>query len=116
MGLFRLLLALSVVMGHAGPILGMSLFSAPVAVGTFFVLSGFYMSLVMNEKYSGLEHGVRVFYINRFLRLYPSYLVVLVATVALQCALRMPNLFFQPDAALPIWRRLAYMALNLSVF
>ena len=42
----------------------------------FFAISGFYMSLILTSKY----HDRTTFYVNRFLRLYPTYLIVCVAT------------------------------------
>ncbi len=113
MGLLRLFLAVSVIVGHAGPILGATLIPAPVAVVTFFILSGFYMALVINEKYGSLKDGTRVFYSNRLLRLYPIYLAVLVASIALQAALDTQGVFFNSD--LDFWRRAAYVLLNFAV-
>lgn len=79
MGLMRFLLAIAVVISHS------DLSSAPfalipgyLAVEVFFSISGFYMSLILTEKYRDRT----MFYVNRFLRLYPVYLVVSVATWA----------------------------------
>lgn len=79
MGAIRFLLALSVVLGH---------FGAPVRLGpgdsavqAFFAISGFYMAMVYQEKYHNLP--VTTFYSNRYLRLFPSYAIVLVSTAAL---------------------------------
>lgn len=44
----------------------------------FFIVSGFYISMIIDEKYSRAEHGVRTFFINRALRLLPAYWAVLV--------------------------------------
>jgi peptidoglycan/LPS O-acetylase OafA/YrhL len=49
MGTLRLFLALSVAFGHFGMPLG--LLTSDIAVQSFFVISGFYMALVLNEKY-----------------------------------------------------------------
>jgi peptidoglycan/LPS O-acetylase OafA/YrhL len=78
-GSFRLLLALSVVIAH-GPSWARvipGLFDAGVAVVCFFVLSGFYMALVINEKYGPLEHWRLRFLAARAMRLYPTYFLVL---------------------------------------
>lgn len=48
----------------------------PFAVQLFFVISGFYMALVLDEKYRG-SRGIRYFYGNRLLRLLPTYYFVL---------------------------------------
>jgi peptidoglycan/LPS O-acetylase OafA/YrhL len=52
-----------------------------VAVEGFFVISGFYMALVLDNKYPSTPAGTAVFYANRYLRLYPSYFLVLVLSV-----------------------------------
>jgi hypothetical protein len=49
MGSLRLFLALSVAFGHFGVPLGFP--TSDIAVQSFFVISGFYMALVLNEKY-----------------------------------------------------------------
>jgi len=83
MGVIRLLLAISVVMAHAGPVFGISLVGGQVAVQAFYIISGFYMTLVLNEKYIGKNNSYKLFISNRFLRLYPIYWVVLLMTVGL---------------------------------
>ena len=83
MGLFRLLLALAVVAAHAGPAFGLdwlALTGGPLAVQIFYVISGFYMALVLNEKYVG-EGAYFTFVRARLWRLLPVFWVVLVATL-----------------------------------
>jgi peptidoglycan/LPS O-acetylase OafA/YrhL len=77
-GSIRLLLALAVVFSHATAC-GISMLPGHVAVQAFFIVSGFYMSLILNEKYK--NHSVLVFYSNRFLRLFPTYVVVMIASL-----------------------------------
>jgi peptidoglycan/LPS O-acetylase OafA/YrhL len=88
MGLFRLLLAFSVVMAHGYEYFGaenwyFTAYTSPIkiwsgsAVFAFFILSGFYISMIINEKYQHLPSGIRRFYINRALRLYPVHLTIL---------------------------------------
>lgn len=78
MGIIRLLLSLSVLVAHSEGKFKI-LFSAPEAVFSFFVISGFYMALILDNKY---ESKI-VFYLNRFLRIFPIYWIVLFLTVAL---------------------------------
>src|SRR5262245_39940720 len=79
MGLMRFLLAMAVVVGHIGPSASdFALLPGNLAVEVFFSISGFYMSLILTGKY----HDRTTFYVNRFLRLYPVYLIVSVATWA----------------------------------
>jgi peptidoglycan/LPS O-acetylase OafA/YrhL len=79
MGLVRFLLALCVFAGH-DEILPLALLDGTMAVRGFFVISGFYMALILNEKYRpGRE---LLFYSNRALRLLPPYLLVLFIALA----------------------------------
>lgn len=79
MGTLRFFLALSVAYGHLGAFLGFSLIRSDIAVECFFVISGFYMSLVLNGKYADARYWT--FISNRLLRLYPVYFIVLIATL-----------------------------------
>jgi peptidoglycan/LPS O-acetylase OafA/YrhL len=75
MGTLRLLLALSVVLYHSGPFLlsGTHFVGGVLAVESFFVISGFYMALVLERRYRG---RTRDFYWNRLVRLFPLYWAV----------------------------------------
>lgn len=53
-----------------------------IAVELFFIISGFYMALILNEKYNTSGKTV-VFYKNRFLKLFPIYWTILFFTVSL---------------------------------
>ena len=69
MGLLRLFFALSVLLGH----ISISLLPSPIyAVLGFYIISGFYMSLILNEKYTSTTTNI-TFYKKRFLRLLPTY-------------------------------------------
>ena len=81
MGTLRLVLAISVAYAHAGSFLGFPLVPADTAVQIFYVISGFYMALVLNEKYLPEKSSYRVFIASRFLRLYPIYATVLLLTL-----------------------------------
>ncbi|MCR4337625.1 MAG: acyltransferase, partial [Candidatus Omnitrophica bacterium] len=78
MGLLRVILALAVVATHASPILPFDIISGSLAVEAFYIISGFYMALILNEKYS---HSYWLFITNRILRIYPLYLLVAGLTV-----------------------------------
>jgi peptidoglycan/LPS O-acetylase OafA/YrhL len=116
MGAIRLLLALAVVVGHAAaygfippytPVYGLAPVHATLAVQMFYVISGFYMGLVLTEKYRGTGWRWR-FYVSRYTRLMPAYLLVLVAT----------HLYFG-DSVLtrPIdtWGDVAFLVANVSL-
>jgi len=90
MGVLRLFLAFSVLVNHLGLHFTerstlsrehLHTVTGGHAVFAFFIISGFYMSLIINEKYAALPDGTRRFYLNRILRIYPSYYVALLATV-----------------------------------
>ncbi len=76
MGSLRLLLALSVVIAHAKPFYGIKLMTGLEAVQSFFIISGFYMALILNEKYVG-KGSYKLFISNRILRLMPTYWAIL---------------------------------------
>jgi peptidoglycan/LPS O-acetylase OafA/YrhL len=50
MGSFRTLLALVVVLVHSGGIWGYNITGGIIAVQSFYIVSGFYMSLILNKK------------------------------------------------------------------
>ena len=75
MGLLRTILALLVVGSHLGAFGG-----ATFAVKGFFIISGFYMALVISTRYYALP--VVDFYASRLLRLLPLYWFIGLLTVA----------------------------------
>lgn len=89
MGLLRLLLAIAVIIYHTGPLWGIQSVGGVVAVESFFMISGFYMALVLNSKYPTGSYSL--FITNRLLRLYPAYwaMVGLTLLVSLVCYLRL---------------------------
>lgn len=80
MGLIRLLLAVTIVITHAGPLYGLMLTDGYIALKIFFIISGFFMGLILTEKYTG-EGRYTLFISNRLLRLFPAYWVILVISV-----------------------------------
>ena len=74
MGLFRVILAISVVLSHIvkteTPFY--QGFGGTNSVEIFFLVSGFYIALILDKTYK----SIRMFYLNRILRLYPVYLIV----------------------------------------
>jgi peptidoglycan/LPS O-acetylase OafA/YrhL len=77
LGTLRCLLALMVVYYHVGgrTVLGMLIPDGWLAVQMFFMISGFYMALVLNEKYASPADNW-TFYSNRALRLWPPAFIV----------------------------------------
>lgn len=78
MGLFRLLLAFSVIAAHIGLEFG---FGGRNAVQVFFIISGYLMSYIIVEKKSYSSN--LKFWASRSLRIFPTYWLVLLATIVL---------------------------------
>lgn len=91
MGLLRLLLALCVVVHHT-PKAGVTFTDGGVAVQAFYVISGYFIAMVLCGKYESLPR----FYANRFLRLYPVYAAVL-ALAAAQLLVMGENTYFSTE-------------------
>lgn len=81
MGLIRALLALSVILNHSESFFGLKLVGEAIAVQAFFIISGFYMALILNEKYIHENGSYKLFISNRFLRIYPVYWVVFLLVI-----------------------------------
>ena len=77
MGILRMILAIAVICEHS-PGISKLWFSGRVAVIMFFMISGFYMSLIYLTRYSQHKNGIKLFFSNRALRLYPTYFVALI--------------------------------------
>jgi peptidoglycan/LPS O-acetylase OafA/YrhL len=80
MGLLRLILAFSVLNVHA-KIVGWNPIGGDTAVQLFFIISGFYMAMVLNEKYLPAVTTNLEFWKSRALRIFPAYYIVLLATL-----------------------------------
>lgn len=76
MGVIRLILAISVICAHSESFFGVNFVGGQYAVQIFFMISGFYMSLVLSEKYIG-KGSYKLFITNRALKIYPVYFMSL---------------------------------------
>lgn len=83
MGLLRYLLAVCVVAAHTAPIFNIPFIPADVAVQAFFIISGFYMAFILEEKYGYGWSQYWLFISNRWLRLLPLYWFLLYGAVLL---------------------------------
>ena len=61
------------VIGHFGADLPVKLIFGGEAVLAFYVISGFYISLVLNEKYAGIKNSFSLYLTNRLFRILPLY-------------------------------------------
>ena len=117
-GLLRLILALLVVGSHLRAFGG-----ATFAVKAFFIVSGFYMALVIDTRYHALP--ISSFYVSRLLRLLPLYWVVCILTVGAEILL-VPRGQFLHEIASPLayaagfdptsmpWPILVYVAISVG--
>lgn len=76
MGILRTILALAVVVYHSYKLFGLRMCGGQVAVESFYMISGFYMALILNEKYTGVG-SYKKFILSRFYRIFPVYWIVL---------------------------------------
>ncbi len=83
MGFARVLLALAVFFYHTGWIGNVALLSPWKAIYAFFIISGFYMSFVLNQKYIGKRNSYLLYITNRLLRIYPLYWLLLILSILL---------------------------------
>lgn len=82
MGFLRIALAIMVLLSHTD--LHYDFLSGHAAVAVFFVISGYYMQLVLSTRYNKHNLGARYwvnFYLSRYLRLYPVYCVSVVLMI-----------------------------------
>jgi peptidoglycan/LPS O-acetylase OafA/YrhL len=114
MGFVRIFLALSVVLWHI-PNSKEHLLNAAVAVVCFFMISGFYMAMVINEKYARDDGPwIGTFYAARFWRLYPTYFAVLLIMVGWFVLTRSPTPFTGRLPMAPL-DQLSLIIINLAV-
>jgi peptidoglycan/LPS O-acetylase OafA/YrhL len=81
MGTIRLLLALTVAVSHSS--LRQILIHNGVAVLFFYIISGFYMAMIIDTKYSILPSWRKRFLLNRCLRLFPTYWAMLILLIVI---------------------------------
>jgi peptidoglycan/LPS O-acetylase OafA/YrhL len=105
MGLLRVILALFVVVAHSSCLWGCQVtrgVGGRTAVELFYIISGFYMALILDRRYVG-PRAYRAFMVGRMMRLLPTYWVVCLATVVFGFAVlyfkeHLPAVFVPWDA------------------
>jgi peptidoglycan/LPS O-acetylase OafA/YrhL len=110
MGVFRLLLALAVVIDHAGGIFGFRMIPGGMAVQVFYIVSGFLISHILLTKYPDDAGGRWLFYSNRALRIFVPYWAVLAVIV-----IASPQGWFDHFAALNWPAALYAIGVNITI-
>lgn len=98
MGILRLLLAIAVVLAHSGPVYGVQMTGGVASVQTFYMISGFYMAMVLSTKYTG-PGSIRVFYTNRFLKIFPLYWTILAISAIYYGIIAVFPIYFSNETA-----------------
>ncbi|TFD50777.1 acyltransferase [Cryobacterium frigoriphilum] len=114
LGILRFLLAMSVVAAHGGAFWP-SMFAGVggiVAVEAFFVISGFYMALVLRGTYRNRN---KAFYVNRALRIFPEFWIVAIVVVVLRVVVQ-HEAFLAQMAAVPFPGNIFLMLSNTVIF
>ena len=70
-----------------------------ISVFAFYTLSGYLMTRVLNERYGFTTRGIVAFLVNRVLRLWPAYLVIMLLAFVALCFLPLGN--FSPFIRMP---------------
>lgn len=83
MGILRLTLAAIVLQDHCPDGIIPRLTNSVLAVQCFYVISGFYIQLIILEKYSNGENWKLDFYKSRLFRIFPVYYIFLLLTIIL---------------------------------
>ena len=84
MGSLRFLLAVAVVLFHSGGLFGYALTGGGPSVQGFYIVSGFFMALILNEKYIFSADNL-LFITNRLIRIYSTYWVYLALSIIFYC-------------------------------
>ncbi len=121
MGIIRLLLAISVVIAHSNSLFGFNFIGGQFAVEVFFIISGFYMALILCEKYHQKENR-KHFFSNRILKIFPIYWVLLILSLVYEIANAnlnpSPNeisLFIHPNVNLNVFSFIYLIFTNLLI-
>src|SRR5579863_1705262 len=90
MGTLRFIFAITILLGHIYSIFGFryhELLTSPIAFESFFLLSGFYMTMVWSYEYSRVDGGFKKFLLKRVFRIFPLYWLILLTSVIISLSL-----------------------------
>jgi peptidoglycan/LPS O-acetylase OafA/YrhL len=84
MGFLRIYLAIVVLLSHCPQGIIFQKISHPaLAVQCFYAISGFYIQLLINQFKNSHRRWKLAFYLNRAIRIYPTYLIILIISILL---------------------------------
>ena len=98
MGILRFILAVCVILAHTDSLGFHFAIGGGTAVQCFYILSGFFMTMILTEKYNQ-KGQVGLYYENRFLRLFSVYWIFLALNIALSAL----NHFVHHSGTLSRW-------------
>ncbi len=110
-GFFRFYLAWMVVVTHIS--VGLH-HAGGFAVYSFYILSGYLMTYIMNNNYGYTSEGMARYALNRFLRIFPPYWVV--AAITLIFILMMPEYFYSMHKSLRVPETFYEIVSNITIF
>ena len=102
MGSLRFMLASAVAGGHAASMFGFAalwILPGSRAVQIFYIISGFLMAMILNEKYPDTPRGNWTFLTNRAIKIFVPYLTILATTILICLAAKITTghaLLLQP--------------------
>ena len=112
MGMLRVFLAICVISAHTGSGYNLGV-GGRQAVILFYVISGFYMALVLSQKYIG-SNSVNKFYAARYTRLWFPYIPVLLLSLAILLYVGSLSNLSSVYSGAPPW--LALLAIISNIF
>ncbi|MBU0663426.1 MAG: acyltransferase [Proteobacteria bacterium] len=111
-GIYRFILTVMVLVAHlASPVVN---WMGVYAVFCFYLLSGYLMTLILNERYGFDITGLRRYAVNRILRIYPPYLFIFI--IAIMVAGLIPEIAQHINPALSMPLKPIEWTHNLFIF
>jgi peptidoglycan/LPS O-acetylase OafA/YrhL len=104
MGTLRLILAVAVVLAHIAGI-RYALTGGETSVQCFYMISGFFIAMILDQKYNK-KGDLKLFYSNRFIRIYSVYWVFLLIAFGLAVLARFATHHGTVELWLQNWRRI----------
>ena len=110
-GFLRFYLAWMVVVTHITNIID---YVGGFAVYSFYILSGYLMTYIMNKKYGYNPTGMKRYLLNRFLRIFPPYWIVGLVTIF--GIVLVPTVFFDMHESLRFPETVHEFVSNIAIF